>query len=185
MVKKNMNEGKKGAEKNQRKNIRTQQSSFDSFILKLISSYVVMVIFKINMFIIVIVLAVLFSGCTGVQNATTTSAQPKQTSTMAQMTALPTTVKPILTPGTVAVEIKGFAFVPATITISKGTTVIWTQKDSVTHTVTGTGFDSSEISFDSGELSQGQTFSHTFNEVGTFNYGCLFHPSMSGQIIVT
>jgi hypothetical protein len=28
MVKKNMNEGKKGAEKNQRKNIRTQQFRF-------------------------------------------------------------------------------------------------------------------------------------------------------------
>jgi plastocyanin len=89
-----------------------------------------------------------------------------------------TTVQPITTQETVAVEIKGLAFVPATITISKGTTVTWTQEDNVTHTVTGTGFDS-------GDLSQGKTFSYTFNEVGIFNYGCLYHPSMSGKIIVT
>src|SRR3989338_96394 len=38
--------------------------------------------------------------------------------------------------GTVDVTIEEFAFNPETITIKKGTTVIWTQRDSVKHTVT-------------------------------------------------
>ena len=95
------------------------------------------------------------------------------------VTTTPTpAVTPTPTQTFISVEITGFTFVPATITISKGTTVIWTQGDSVTHTVTGTDFDS-------GGLSQGQTFSHTFNDEGTFNYGCTIHPTMTGKVIVT
>jgi plastocyanin len=93
----------------------------------------------------------------------------------------PTTKQPTLTPGAVAVEIKGFAFNPATITISKGTTVVWTQKDITSHTVT----IASGAGFDSGTLNQGQTFSYTFNGIGTFNYGCSIHTNMSGKVIVT
>ncbi len=75
------------------------------------------------------------------------------------------------------VEISGFAFSPSTLTITKGTTVTWTQKDSAPHTVTsGT--------FDSGTLNSGQTYSHTFNETGSFNYHCNFHQSMTGTIVV-
>jgi plastocyanin len=91
-------------------------------------------------------------------------------------TSIPTSI-----PVTVAVEIKGFAFNPAIITISKGTTIVWTQKDNSSHTVT----IASGAGFDSGTLGQGQTFSYTFNEIGTFNYGCSIHPSMSGKVIVT
>lgn len=76
-----------------------------------------------------------------------------------------------------AVEIKGFAFNPTKITISKGTTVTWTQKDNALHTVTSDNFDSRN-------LSTGQTFSQTFNEAGTFKYICTIHPSMEAEIIV-
>jgi plastocyanin len=78
------------------------------------------------------------------------------------------------------VEIKGYAFNPDTITIAKGTTVTWTNQDSVQHTVT-------EINsvFSSDILRQGQTFSYTFNETGTFEYQCHIHPSMRGKVIVT
>jgi plastocyanin len=41
-----------------------------------------------------------------------------------------------------------------------------------------------EAAFDSGALNPGDTFSHTFNEEGTFNYHCRFHP-MSGVVRVT
>ncbi|VVB97604.1 Halocyanin [uncultured archaeon] len=120
-------------------------------------------------FLLSFVVALAISGCVGKQ----VTSQPTEKST-------PTTIQPTLTPATVAVEIKGFAYNPANITISKGTTVVWTQNDSVSHTVTiasGTGFDS-------GTLNQGQTFSYTFNEAGTFIYGCSIHPRMSGKIIV-
>ncbi len=102
---------------------------------------------------------VLISGCYGTQKTTTPTAEPRAA-----------TVN--------SVEIKGFAFNPATITVAKGTTVTWTNKDSAAHTVTGSGFDS-------GSLSKGQTFSYTFNEAGTFDYICTIHPSMKGKVIVT
>ncbi len=76
-----------------------------------------------------------------------------------------------------SVEISGFAFTPATLTIAKGTTVTWTQKDAAPHAVTGG-------TFDSGTLNAGQTYSHTFNEIGSFNYHCNFHQSMTGKITV-
>jgi plastocyanin len=77
------------------------------------------------------------------------------------------------------VEISGFAFVPSTLTVSVGTTVTWTNKDSVSHTVT-----SDDNLFDSGTLPTGATFDHTFDQKGTFEYHCSFHPYMTGKIIV-
>ena len=53
----------------------------------------------------------------------------------------------------------------------------WTNYDAVAHTVTGTGFDS-------GAIDQNASFQHTFNDSGTFNYICTFHPYMKGQVIV-
>ena len=77
------------------------------------------------------------------------------------------------------VEIKNLAFNPASIEILKGMTVIWTNNDSTTHTVT-----SDTNLFDSGNVNQGQTFEFTFNEIGTFNYHCSIHPEMLGEITV-
>ncbi len=77
----------------------------------------------------------------------------------------------------VSVEISGFAFTPSTLTIAKGTTVTWTQKDAAPHTVTSSAFDS-------GTLNAGQTYSRTFDEIGSFDYRCNFHQSMTGKIIV-
>ena len=78
------------------------------------------------------------------------------------------------------IEIKGFAFSSATLTISKGDTVKWTNMDSVRHTVTS----DSEGELDSMLLSQGQSYSHAFNEAGTYSYHCTPHPNMKGKIIV-
>lgn len=78
------------------------------------------------------------------------------------------------------VYIKGMAFTPATLTVTVGTTVKWTNKDAVTHTVTSdTGL------FDSGNIDQNGTSSHMFSTAGTYNYHCSIHPSMTGKIIVT
>jgi len=79
----------------------------------------------------------------------------------------------------VAVEIKGFAFSPATVNVSIGTTVTWTNNDSATHTVTST-----TGAFESGNMSNGSTFSHTFTAVGDFEYHCSIHTSMVGHVIV-
>jgi plastocyanin len=80
---------------------------------------------------------------------------------------------------TARVEIRNFAFQPATIRVKVGTTVTWTQQDSIPHTVTSrTGL------FDSGSLSLGETFEYTFDELGTYEYYCTIHPSMTGRVIV-
>lgn len=81
----------------------------------------------------------------------------------------------------VSVAIQGFAFTPATLTIKKGTKVTWTNNDNVPHTITS---DSGNL-LDSSSLSQGASFSFTFNDVGSINYHCAPHPAMKGSIIVT
>ena len=77
-----------------------------------------------------------------------------------------------------AVAIQNFAFAQSALTVKKGDTVVWTNKDSAPHTVTGDG------GLDSGTLSGGQTYSFTFATAGTFSYKCNFHPSMAGKVIV-
>lgn len=80
---------------------------------------------------------------------------------------------------TYAVAIADFAFAPATLTITAGDTVTWTNEDPVAHTATST-----TGAFDSGELAQGESFSFTFTAAGTYDYLCTPHPSMTGRIVV-
>ncbi|VVB85428.1 Cupredoxin-like domain protein [uncultured archaeon] len=77
-----------------------------------------------------------------------------------------------------AVDIKSTTFDPAIITVPIGTTVTWTNRDTVPHIVRGSGFDS-------GSLDPGQTFSRTFSTTGSYDYGDPSHPSMSGTVVVT
>lgn len=61
-----------------------------------------------------------------------------------------------------------------------GATVTWTNRDpGQLHTVTAV-----DESFDSGFLSEGQTFSYTFNTPGEFEYYCFPHPWMRAKIMV-
>ncbi len=83
------------------------------------------------------------------------------------------------TPTSTEPKISDFAFVPPTITVSAGTTVTWTNNDSVAHTVT-----TRSTLFDSGNLSRSDTFSYTFAQSGTFEYYCTIHPYMTGKVIV-
>jgi amicyanin len=80
---------------------------------------------------------------------------------------------------TTDVTIAGFSFQPAEITVPVGSTVTWTNQDSVIHTVTAR-----DGTFDSGNLSHNETFSHTFQESGTFEYYCTIHTYMEGKVIV-
>lgn len=82
-----------------------------------------------------------------------------------------------------AISIQGSSFQPATITVKKGTTVTWTNQDSVSHTVTND--DSGASGPNSGLLGQGQKYSFTFDTAGTFMYHCNTHTSMHGVVVVT
>jgi len=83
-------------------------------------------------------------------------------------------------PGTNEVWIQGMAFTPSSITVKEGTTITWTNKDAISHTVT-----SDDNLFDSGPLGSGKTFTYTFSIAGTYAYHCLIHPSMTAKVIVT
>jgi plastocyanin len=88
---------------------------------------------------------------------------------------------PSQTPKTYDVTIQGFAFSPFDLKINKGDTVVWTNKDTASHTVVSdTG---NELASDT--LATDQTYSHTFNEVGTFNYHCGIHLSMKARVEVS
>lgn len=78
------------------------------------------------------------------------------------------------------VSIQGLAFSPASLTVVQGTTVTWTNNDSVSHTVTG-----DQGGPNSGTLAPGQSYSFTFSTVGSFPFHCSIHPSMTGTITVT
>jgi plastocyanin len=79
----------------------------------------------------------------------------------------------------VAIEIDNFNFGVASIEVAVGTTVTWTNRDDVPHTVV-----SSKRVFKSPALDTDETFSYTFKEAGTFEYYCSMHPRMTGTIVV-
>jgi plastocyanin len=88
------------------------------------------------------------------------------------------------TPGTTppvanSVSIANMSFSPATLTVTAGTTVTWTNNDGITHTVT-----SDVAGFDSGNIIMGGKFSKVFSAAGTYSYHCTIHPEMKGTIIV-
>lgn len=80
----------------------------------------------------------------------------------------------------VEIAIQAFVFDPVAVTVPVGTTVVWTNKDPVAHTVTDIGG-----TFDSGLFDEGATYSVTFTTPGTYTYYCTPHPMMIGTIEVT
>ncbi len=74
-----------------------------------------------------------------------------------------------------------YAFSPATVTIAKGTKVVWTNTSDAPHTVTS---DTADAFTASPTLTQNQTYSFVFNTAGTYAYHCTVHPSMKATIIV-
>lgn len=78
-----------------------------------------------------------------------------------------------------SVSIANFAFAPATVTVTVGDTVTWTNTDAVVHTATA-----SDGSWDTGDIAEGASASITFQAAGTFAYICTPHPTMTGTVIV-
>jgi plastocyanin len=83
------------------------------------------------------------------------------------------------------VTIQNFSFTPQTITVKPGTKVTWTNKDSVPHNIVSTDGPSLTAgptpTFNSGTLSQGQTFSFTFAKAGTYFYECSIHANIAAM----
>ncbi len=76
-------------------------------------------------------------------------------------------------------------FLPYMVTINPGDEVVWSNDDSAVHTVTSGADTTADGIFDSSMLMAGKTFSHTFDTLGEYDYFCLVHPWMVGQVFVT
>ncbi len=79
----------------------------------------------------------------------------------------------------IEMEIANFTFSQKTITVPVGTTVIWYNSDSTSHTVT-----TIDPLFDSGTIPTGETFNYTYEQTGTYEYFCTIHPYMTATVIV-
>ena len=82
---------------------------------------------------------------------------------------------------TTKVAITNYEFAPMVIKVKVGSTVTWTNQDSVHHTVTvdnGAGPNSPLFG-------QNQTYSYAFKKAGTYTYHCAVHPEMHGTVVVT
>ena len=76
-------------------------------------------------------------------------------------------------------------YIPATLNISAGTTVIWENNDAAAHLATsGTPDGGPDGVFDSGMIMGGATYEYEFSETGEFVYYCLVHPWMVGTVVV-
>ncbi|HTV74166.1 MAG TPA: plastocyanin/azurin family copper-binding protein, partial [Candidatus Acidoferrales bacterium] len=64
--------------------------------------------------------------------------------------------------------------------IHVGDAVTIVNDDEIAHTVTA-----NDKSFDSGNLDQHQSWTHTFTKAGTYTYYCTYHPFMNAKIVVT
>lgn len=78
------------------------------------------------------------------------------------------------------IEIRNFAFAPATLTVPAGTRVVWTNQDEEPHVITSAG----SLFASSKGLDTSDSYAVTFSKPGTYAYYCSIHPMMVGTIIV-
>jgi|SRR3990172_2932785 len=77
-------------------------------------------------------------------------------------------------------------FIPSSVSIMKGDTVVWSNDDTAAHTVTsGSPADGPSGMFDSSLLIGGKSFEHTFDSSGSVDYFCMVHPWMTGSVQVS
>lgn len=77
------------------------------------------------------------------------------------------------------VVIDNFTFSPTPLTIKVGTTVTWANHDDMPHSVV---FPTLKLK--SPPMDTDESFNHTFDQAGTFDYVCGLHPFMHGQVVV-
>ncbi len=77
------------------------------------------------------------------------------------------------------VKIDNFSFGPQELTVAVGTTVTWTNRDDIPHTVVST-----DGVFKSKVRDTDEKFSYTFTKAGTYPYFCSVHPKMTGKVVV-
>jgi amicyanin len=95
----------------------------------------------------------------------------------------------------VVVTMNNMQYTPGIIKIKKGTTVTWVNEDQMEHNAMkdhneedahehSPEYDDETGGFNSPMLKTGESWSFTFNEVGTYGYHCAPHPQMRGTVEV-
>ena len=82
------------------------------------------------------------------------------------------------------VTIEGMAFTPSTLTIKRGDSVVWRNKDLVPHTATTTAAATAKGRFDSGSIAAGKSWTRVMRAAGQFDYVCTYHPGMKASLVV-
>jgi amicyanin len=80
---------------------------------------------------------------------------------------------------TVPVTIDNFVFEPPRLTVKAGTTVTWTNRDDIPHTVAA-----KDRQFKSKVMDTNESYSFTFATPGEYSYFCSLHPHMTATIVV-
>lgn len=82
-------------------------------------------------------------------------------------------------PQTHEVIIENYEFTPQFVSVMRGDTVRWINRDNDTHTVT-----SYTSMFDSGDVNSGEVYEQKFDALGVYNYYCKSHPYTKGSVTV-
>jgi plastocyanin len=82
------------------------------------------------------------------------------------------------TPATQTVVIEGVKYEPEVLTVKRGDTVMWVNKDPFPHTVTAAGV------FDSHSIAVGGSWRYVARKMGDYAYTCTLHPNMKGTLKV-
>ncbi len=131
---------------------------------------------KLSMLLIVLIAlpVLLGSGCSQGSLIVTTTVPGTQTTITVPVTG---------DTSTVGIELKDFKFMPDTVEVKAGNTVILNlvNGDSVDHTFTLEAFNR-DVKLPAGTQASIQFFA---GKAGTFEFHCSIHPSMRGQLIVT
>lgn len=77
------------------------------------------------------------------------------------------------------VTVENMKFEPQSLTVRHGDRVVWVNKDFVPHTATANGHQ-----FDSGNIAANASWTYVATQDGTFEYSCVFHPTMKATLIV-
>jgi plastocyanin len=149
-------------------------SATGSFVAKYAGIYSYVCIYHINVGMVGFLIVLPNAGYAAASNSTktaTTSTTP-QSPKLSHVSVLKGS----------ATDLKSAGYSPATITVVLGVnnTVVWSNNDTVFHTVTAT-----DGGYSSGTIFSGQDWSHTFTQPGTYSYYfCQYHPWMKGIVIV-
>jgi plastocyanin len=138
------------------------------------------------MTVVVMVAPLLIAGCTTPSNPSPSPAAPTATvsaNTTAARTATTaaatSNATPSASPTSQTVVISGFSFEPSAMTIQRGTSVVWRNDAAVSHQIV-----SDTNAFSSPVLTPGTSYTHVFDQPGTYPYHCGIHPFMTGTITV-